>query len=394
MNKMITVDIAKSILKSLAIQREMITIPIVDAVDCFCAEAVFSPISVPSFDNSAMDGYALCFDELQSEMEISAMVKAGSTTKEAIKTGTAVRIFTGAPIPSGADTVVKQEIVRVNGNRFSIDPSLVNKGDFVRVVGAQCKADDEILGRGDKISFGTIALLASLGVQDVKVFRKPKVGVILTGDEVVTSELELQDGQIYDANGPMLCAALMKLGIQVEFVEKVKDEAFEVEASIKKLIEKVDVLILSGGISVGDFDFVRPALQNLGIEELFYKVAQKPGKPFYAGVLGSKFIFALPGNPSSSLSCFQVYVRPFLNRFSGDEYAYDSDFKFPLVQEYKTDSSLTFFLKCELKNNMVRVLNGQESFNLVSFNKATGLVEIPSRDAQDVNDGLYNYYPF
>ncbi|MFD2037473.1 gephyrin-like molybdotransferase Glp [Belliella marina] len=391
---MIKVEEAKEILSAIKIDRKIKTVSITESVGMFCAETIYSPIAVPSFDNSAMDGYALFFDDIKPVMEISGVVKAGDTLVEPLKSETIVRIFTGAPIPVGADTVVKQELVKIQDRQITIDPGLVKKGDFVRKSGAQCEIGQEVVKIGTKITTGTVALLASLGIAEIAVFKKPKVGVVLTGDEVVGSNEKLLPGQIYDANGPMLHTALLELGIEVEFVEKVKDEAKSVEESIKNLVEKVDILILSGGISVGDFDFVRPALQNLGAKELFYRIAQKPGKPLYAGILGSKVVFALPGNPSSSLSCFKVYVSPFIMRFCGAENTYQSDLKFPLAQAYNSDSSLTLFLKCELKEGEIHILSGQESFNLISFNRATGLVEIPNSDTQSSKGNLYNYYPF
>lgn len=391
---MITVKEAKKILSEIPFNRRTNTLPIAKSVGMFCAKNIVSPISVPSFDNSAMDGYALAIEDLKSEMEISSEVKAGDSSMNKLKTGTAVRIFTGAPIPEGADTIVKQENVTIQNGKFVVDPSQVKQGEFVRKAGTQCQKGQEVLQIGTKISSGTVALLASLGIQEVEVYEKPKVGVILTGDEVISSDHELQPGQIYDANGPMLSTALTQLGIYVEFVEKVKDEAEAVENAIKLLLEKVDILILSGGISVGDYDFVRPALQNLGVKELFYKVAQKPGKPLYAGVLGAKTIFALPGNPSSSLSCFRIYVDPFIRQFFGDDQAYENHYKFSLAEPFQNDSSLTFFLKCALKAGEIHLLSGQESFNLISFNQATGLVEIPASDQKEQKEQVFNYYPF
>lgn len=388
---MITVQEAKKTLAEVPFNRRTKLLPINKSIGMFCAENIASPISVPSFDNSAMDGYALAFEDLKPEMEISGEVKAGNSTSNKLKTGTAVRIFTGAPIPEGADTIVKQEIVSIKNGKFAVAPSQVKQGEFVRKAGTQCQIGQEILQIGTEIFSGTVALLASLGIQEVKVFDKPKVGVILTGDEVVSAEHLLQPGQIYDVNGPMLRTALLQLGIEVEFVEKVKDDAEAVENSIKTLLEKVDILILSGGISVGDYDFVRPALQNLGVKELFYKVAQKPGKPFYAGTLGAKTVFALPGNPSSSLSCFRIYVNPFIRQFSGDNQAFKTQFKFPLAENFQNDSSVTFFLKCVLNAGEIHLLSGQESFNLIAFNQATGLVEI---SASDQKEQVFNYYPF
>ncbi|MCH7398789.1 molybdopterin molybdotransferase MoeA [Belliella sp. DSM 107340] len=391
---MINVEEAKKRISEILISRKIEICPISESTGLFCAEEIFSPISVPSFDNSAMDGYALAFGDLKPEMVISGEVKAGVLSVEKLRPGTVVRIFTGAPIPEGADTVVKQEVANVYENKFLIDVNEVKKGGFVRKAGAQCEVGEKVLEVGSEISSGTIALLASLGIEGIKVFSKPRIGVILTGDEVVEPGQKLENGQIYDANGPMLTSALMKLGVKPAFVEKVKDDADVVRSSVERLVEQVDVLILSGGISVGDYDFVRPTMQDMGVEELFYKVAQKPGKPLFVGKLGSKIIFALPGNPSSSLSCFMVYVKPFIRHFCGANDAFESNLRFPLSETYHSESILTFFLKCQLKNGMIHLLKGQESFNLISFNTATGLVEIPGINSVSPENSNYNYYPF
>lgn len=393
---MISVAEAKDLLQRLGTingRKRSKLIPLVESTGMYSAESIFAPNSVPPFDNSAMDGYALCYDELKPVMSLSATIRAGGPTVNPLQKDKVVRIFTGAPIPSGADTVVKQEDTSADAEHITIDTLKVNKGDFVRKAGAQCRMGEALFKADTKITVGVIALLSSFGIQNIKVWEKPKVGILLTGDEVVSGDQPLLPGQIYDANGPMLQTALSEMGIMVDIVAKVRDEKQAVQASLSQLIAKVDILLVSGGISVGDFDFVRPALEKLGVNALFYKVAQKPGKPLYVGHIDDKTIFALPGNPSSALNCFMVYVKPFIHQYCGGQNAWKPVRYLPLAHHYSKNSSLTFFLKCVLENDQITILDGQESFNLISFSIASGLLEIPAHITKAGEDDTFAYYP-
>ena len=264
----------------------------------------------------------------------------------------------------------------------------------VRKAGSQCQEGELILNSGTQVTPGTIGLLASLGIEQVKVFRSPNVSIILTGDEIIEIGQALQPGQIYNANGPALIAYLSQMGITEVKVLKVKDEKSEVTRVVGEALKASDVVLLTGGISVGDYDFVKGSLAENGVEQLFYKVKQKPGKPIFAGVKGEKMVFALPGNPASVLTCFIQYVKPFLLRLLGNPDAWSAPSYFPIVSDFSKKAPLTFFLKAKLENNQVIILPAQESFNLLSFGIADGVVEI-HQELEHVESGsLVAFYPW
>jgi molybdopterin molybdotransferase len=394
MHEFVDVSKAKELLKGLAISPKSQMIPLSQAVEKFTSSPIFAPMNVPSFDNSGMDGYAFAWDDLGESRKLAQVVQAGSNPDFTLEKGTAVRIFTGAPVPEGADTVVQQEWVTVVGDTVFFELEKLDKGMHVRKAGSQCQEGELILYSGTKVTPGTIGLLASLGIEQVEVFGAPKVSIILTGDEIIEIGQALQPGQIYNANGPALIAYLSQMGITEVKVLKVKDEKSEVTRVIGEALESSDVVLLTGGISVGDYDFVKGSLAENGVEQLFYKVKQKPGKPIFAGVKGEKMVFALPGNPASVLTCFIQYVKPFLLRLLGNPDAWNAPSYLPIASDFTKKAPLTFFLKAKLENDRVVILPAQESFNLLSFGIADGIVEVP-QELEHVEEGsLVAFYPW
>lgn len=394
MNEFIEVSKAKELLKGLAISGKTERASLGDSIGKFISQPIISPMAVPSFDNSGMDGYAFAWDDSGESRKLVHEVQAGSFPDFSLQKGNACRIFTGAPLPKGADTVVQQEWVTVVGDTVFFDFKKLTRGMNVRKAGSQCEKAELILPSGTKITPGTIGLLASLGVGEVEVFVSPKVTILLTGDEIVEIGQDLQSGQIYNANGPALTAYLSQMGIESYRVIKVKDEKPEVTRLIGEALADSDVLLLTGGISVGDYDFVKESLEENEVEQLFYKVKQKPGKPIFVGKKGEKVVFALPGNPASVLTCFIQYVKPFLLRMLGNPLAWTSPTFFPLNSDFDKKAPLTFFLKAKLDNNRVVILPAQESFNLLSFGIADGLVEIP-QDQEHLEEGsMVAFYPW
>ena len=394
MNEFVAVSKAKELLKGLAFSPKTQLVSLANSVGKFLASPVLAPMNVPSFDNSGMDGYAFAWEDLGESRKLAQVVQAGSNPDFTLEKGTAVRIFTGAPVPDGADTVVQQEWVTVVGDTVFFELEKLVKGMHVRKAGSQCQEGEIILNSGTQVTPGTIGLLASLGIEQVEVFRSPNVSIILTGDEIIEIGQDLQPGQIYNANGPALIAYLSQMGIMEVKVLKVKDEKTEVTRVIGEALEASDVVLLTGGISVGDYDFVKESLAENGVEQLFYKVKQKPGKPIFAGVKGEKMVFALPGNPASVLTCFIQYVKPFLLRLLGNPDAWTAPAYFPIASDFTKKAPLTFFLKAKLENNQVIILPAQESFNLLSFGIADGVVEIPQELEHIESGSLVAFYPW
>ena len=394
MKEFVAVQEAKEILKGLSLLGQKVQLPLQKALGYWTASPIHAPMQVPSFDNSGMDGYAFAWIDEGDSRQLAQVVQAGTFPDFTLSPGTAVRIFTGAPVPKGADTVVQQEWVRVEGDRLFFEREKLTQGMNLRRAGSQCEQGQLILPKGTRITPGTLGLLASLGVEEASVFAAPQVSIILTGDEVVEVGQALQPGQIYNANGPTLLGYLSQLGISTVKIYKVKDDPNEVIRVIGEALASSDVLLLTGGISVGDFDFVKEGLAENGVETLFYKVKQKPGKPLLAGLKGSQLVFALPGNPASVLTCFMQYVKPSLGQWMGNPAAWEQARSYPLATNWEKQVKLTVFLKARLVGGQVEVMPGQESFNLLSFGSADGLIEI-EEDQQTLKEGtLVPFYPW
>jgi molybdopterin molybdotransferase len=394
MKEFVTVSEAKSILKSQKIKGKSIAISLRKSLGKFTSAAILAPMDVPSFDNSGMDGYAIIWDESGDIREVVEVIQAGSSPDFVLEKGKAVRIFTGAPVPQGADTVIPQEHITRTQDKIFFESADFFRGANVRKKGAQCKVGWEVVPAGTKITPGTIGLLASLGIQEVEVFPTPKVSLILTGDEILELGTELRPGQIYNANGPALEAYLEMLGIAEVYIIKVKDEESEVTRVIWEALKDADFVLLTGGISVGDFDFVKGSLEQNGVEQLFYKIRQRPGKPLFVGKKEGKLVFALPGNPASVLSCFIQYVKPSLMEWMGDSDAWTSPIFLPIDKDFDKKIPMTFFLKAKILDGKIHLLSGQESFNLLPFGVADGLAEIP-QDVEHIEEGsLVAFYPW
>lgn len=362
-------------------------ISVIDALGSTLSEDVMSSINMPPFKQSAVDGYALC---LHNELNYKIMgeVKAGDDYHPTLKTGEALRIFTGAPVPDTANAVIMQEKTSIDGKTLHLDGA-VNLNQNIRPLGEQTKKGDVALKKGTRLTAAGIAFLTSLGITEVNIFKKPTIAVIVTGNELVPAGQPLNYGQIYESNATMLVAALKSLGHTNTTTYKVADHYQSTVNILQEAIAKNDVVLVSGGISVGDYDFVGSALQELQVEQLFYKVKQKPGKPLFFGKKGSKYIFALPGNPAASLSCFYIYVYPTLQRLSGETNFKLTKAKAKSTLAYTKKGERALFLKAILDNEKVTILEGQNSSMLHTFAIANALVYIPE-DGFDIkiNDDL------
>lgn len=375
---MISVNKAREILSTHLKEGKIKTVALKKSLGSILAENVHSPIDVPSFDNSAKDGYVIKYHEKGEEFQLKGEIQAGDISKFELSENQAARIFTGAKMPENADTVIPQEIVIVdeNNNKISFPKEKIKTGSNVRYKGSQCRKGDLVVEKGTEISPGIIGLLASVGIAEIPVFPSPSVAYIITGNELKEIGSDLKEGEIYDSNGPMLEALLEKSGIKKITSFKAEDHKNALQQVINQALEENEVLLLSGGISVGDYDFVEECLKTAGVQELFYKVKQRPGKPFFAGKKEEKWVFALPGNPASVFSCFNQFVKPCLQFLMGQKEVWKPQAMLPLQEDQKKKSGLTFFLKAKRENGKVKILSGQQSFNLQAFNQANCLVEL------------------
>lgn len=374
---MISVNEARKILANNFIRGRNAEIQVSEAAGYVVCRDIVSPSDVPPFDNSAMDGYALAWGKNRESWTVVAEIPAGSAKNFRLSEGEAARIFTGSPMPQGADTVIPQEQIERNGNTIKYVLPRVEKGANVRYKGTQIRTGELMMQRGTLLSAGGVGLLASVGQAAVEVFAPPTVSVIVTGSELREPGEPLPQGAIYDCNSPMLKAALNRLGIRKINTSHVADNEPELRKNIEKELNKSEVVIISGGISVGDYDFVKTSLVGLGVKELLYKVKQRPGKPFFAGKLEDKWVFALPGNPASVLSCFNQYVKPCIRYFMGHNNVWQPDIILPLAEDSIKKKGSTFFMKAYSENGKVHLAEGQQSFNLIAFSKADCFAELP-----------------
>ena len=339
------------------------------------AETIFSPMDMPPFRQSAMDGYAFSHNELVN-FEVISMSKAGDYSNPKIEKNQAIRIFTGAFVPDNCDTVVMQEHISKIGDSIAINKMPIRFAN-VRNTGEQIKQHELVLPKDTLITPAALGFLACLGITKIVVYTKPKVAIVVTGNELVTPGKKLPKGKIYESNSVMIAAAAKGIGIEKIKIFKVKDHLKATKKVLDKCLSDFDVVLVSGGISVGDYDFVKEALLENGVEELFYKINQKPGKPLFFGKKGSTIIFALPGNPASALSSFYIYVLPALKKRMGFEVLHLPQIKRKINSDFTNISGKSLFLKAFYNDKNVAVLESQSSAMLNTFAVANSFIYIP-----------------
>lgn len=357
-------------------------ISVSNSLGCILSENVISPISMPPFNQSAMDGYAVS-DDKNTYFKVVGEIKAGDDTSIALNEGEAVRIFTGAVVPEGAFAVIRQEDVERQDEVVYISKS-IKSGENIRPKGEQVKAGGIGARKGTLINPGVIGHLSTLGITEVNAFQPPTVGLIATGNELVEPGQALLEGKIYESNTFMLKAAFEEQGCHCA-IHFVKDDLKSTRNAIENLNREYDLLVLTGGISVGEYDYVGKALRDLGVMEVFYKVKQKPGKPIFFGLLNNKPVFGLPGNPAAALTCFYLYVREVINKLKGDETPTPS-FSFPLSHTFSKPSTLTHLLKGKVVDGQLTILPAQNSSMLTSFSEAN-CIAIAESGKEDWNKG-------
>jgi molybdopterin molybdotransferase len=386
---MITVDEALKIVLDNVAVLGVERASIVDAVGRVLAEEIRSPRDIPGFDNSAMDGYAVRASDVEAASEsdpvrltVLETVGAGVMPSLRVGPGQAVRTMTGAPIADGADTIVPVE--RTRGTEAKIEIlAPAEKGAFVRPRDEDLKRGELVFSPGKVLSPSDLGMLASLNRSMVDVYRRPRVAIVTTGDELVDVDTVPSGAQVINSSAYALAAAIRETGGEPIMLKVARDRPEEVRARLAEALA-FDVVLTTGGVSVGQFDHVKVVLDELGLQQLFHGVAQRPGRPLKFGTIGGRPIFGLPGNPVSTMVCFYLYVRPALRRMTNR-----SDVGLPRIRarcasDIPTANNLTEFVRVTLspRNGEVYATptGNQSSGVLSSLSRAHGLLIGPARE--------------
>jgi molybdopterin molybdotransferase len=289
-------------------------VALTDAHGRVLAEDITSAVDVPPFDSSAMDGYALVAGPA-ARLEVIGEARAGRPWERPVAAGVAVRISTGAAVPEGATAVIPVERTSADSDRVEVEETTV--GANIRRAGEDLRAGDVVLGRGTVLGPAELGVAASVGRAELRCARRPRAALLVTGDELVQPGQPLGPGQIYTSNGFALAAQIERAGAELVLRETVPDTAADTHAALGRALAAADVVIASGGVSVGPHDHVKGALRELGVEERFWGVSLRPGKPTWFGTRDSVLVFGLPGNPVSAMVTFQLFARPALAALQG-----------------------------------------------------------------------------
>jgi molybdopterin molybdotransferase len=385
METMITVDRAIDMIKLHVNSLSAVLLPLEKSEGLVLAEDIISNLDIPAFPQSNMDGYAFFLDENITNYELVGEVAAGDGQNFMLKKGKAVRIFTGAAIPDGANTVLAQEQSEViDGQLFNLNQN-IKQGDHVRAVGTEIQKGQPALSKGTVLKPSSIGFLAGIGIHEVLVYPKPNVSIIVTGNELQQPGHSLSYGQVYESNSFTLRTALAQLHINNVQLIQVKDQLSDLTDELKKAIENADVVLMTGGVSVGDYDFTLKAFEQNNVNILFHKIKQKPGKPLLFGTKENKLLFGLPGNPASVLTCFYEYVMPAIGILMQRDFSL-KQIKAPIAHDHKKPAGLRHFLKAYYDGEKVSLHVGQESYKLSSYALANCLAVFPE-DCTEVAAG-------
>lgn len=355
--------------------------PLSEALGRVLAQSLIAPFRLPRFDNSAVDGYALSGPTSGTFLEVVRTIGAGESAGQALQLEECARIFTGAPVPPEAYAVVMQEDVVFEEGKVRVIEE-VKQGQNIRLAGEEFAQGAVVLNAGVIMNPAGIAAAAAIGCSQVSVHRPPTIGIVVTGAELVAPTTELGEAQIYESNSFALSAALQSLGLAPAFIEVIDDDPQLTLLTLRDALSRCDLLITSGGVSVGDRDVVKDALENLGVQKVYWGVAIKPGKPVYFGMQGQKAVFGLPGNPLSVLTTFTLLAKPFIKACMGFQNPTPPRIQARLQSEIIHKPGRQEFvpanLDCLSDGLVVTPILGQGSHMLGGMARANCMIEIPT----------------
>jgi molybdopterin molybdotransferase len=354
------------------------TVAVGDALGRVLAEDVAAASDVPPFDNSAMDGFALAAGPAGRELELVGESRAGAPATAAPGEGEAIRVSTGAVVPSGAQAVVPVEQTRAEAGRIVVEAE-VFPGQHVRRAGEDMRAGDVVLSRGTLLGAAELGVAVVAGRAALHVAKRPRVALLITGDELQDPGAPLGPGEIHESNGTTLGALARQAGAHISHQGRVGDTRAATEEAIAEALDRADVLVLSGGVSVGPHDHVKPALEANGVEQRFWRVALRPGKPTWFGSTEDTLVFGLPGNPVSAMVTFLLFVRPALAKLQGAP-AEARRVRAELAQPVQRNPGRDEAVRVRLDGNRATPTGPQGSHQLTSMLNADGLAIVTAGD--------------
>lgn len=380
LDRMLHPDEARRIVLEHVRPLEPLRVPLTEAGDRVLAEPLIADVDLPPFRASTMDGYAVIHDDPQTAREVIGQQLAGGEASGKLRSGTAIKIMTGAPVPDGADAVVPVENTSANGNQVEILQPLVRSGDNIRPIGSDMQRGDLLVDEGVRLGPAEIGLLASLGRTSVVVGRRPRVAIMSTGDELVEPGEQPGPGQIRDSNRFSLAVAAGRAGAEVVINRHVPDDEGAIRAAFGQAVAAADVVVTSGGVSMGDRDLVKALLGELA-EVHFRRVFMKPGKPLNFATAGDKLLFGLPGNPVSCLVSFHLFARPALLIMQGSDGSEDPSIPVRVLHDIQPSDRIEYqraVISAGLDGAFTASTTGsQQSARLMSFIGANGFLVVP-----------------
>lgn len=401
---MIEINEAIEIIKNNLPDRKIIEISIEKALNYIAAKQISSPEPLPRFTNSAMDGFAVKWDDIKDlqlgdniHLEVIGESAAGNPFEGNILNNQAIRINTGAMLPDDVNTVIPIEVLEEKEEKIIISkPTFL--GANVRYEGEEIKKGDRVLNKFDRITIPVISMLSSLGVNTISVLKKPEISLIVTGSELVQNGGELRAGQIRNSNFLMLKTAINYAGGSLNYNANAKDSLQDIKDAISEAEKHSDIIIISGGVSVGPHDLVKQASSELGFTKLFWQIKQKPGKPMYFAKKDEKIIFGLPGNPVSSLNSFVFYIFPIIQYLRGIKFQW-TKVQGLMEKELQNNGSRSIFYRVKLENinkaKIAKILEKQGSHIMSSMVRANGFIIVKPGQIIRKNDTIdVNLYPW
>jgi len=394
---MISVSEASAIIQQHLYSPKKETVALTDATGRILAETVKADRDFPPFNRASMDGIAIRFDEFQKgnrKFKIEAILAAGEPSVPLKDISNVIEIMTGAVLPPNADTVIRYEDIELRDGLAIVNIDSIEKGQNIHPKAQDAKQGETLLNPGIKITPAEIALMASVGKSTIDIFAFPKTAIISTGNELVDLDVTPAIHQIRKSNSYALQSALLSMGCKANLFH-LPDEKSILETELKTILGNHDLIILSGGVSKGKFDFVPGVLESISIQKKFHQVSQKPGKPFWFGTSDHHTVFALPGNPVSTYMCFYKYIQPWLFKSMGYQMRSSSAL---LGKDYSFKPPLTYFLQVKIENESGQLMAypdaGGGSGDFANLKNVDGFLELPAGKSEFKKGEVYSYYPF